>query len=277
MVSLSRLILPVLGLAALGGGLASTRGFVRPSSDASNGALRLDSKTEAALETLHQEMQRRFHDRNEVDFGFSRLVRNNVRSHNAPPLMAKNNYPFLSDGKGQANYRVLQATDGSRRSYYEINDPELGWTKLTDLRPQMKAENEREKQAIDALWNAKADVAIYTFGLLGQDGMAPRAKGPGYLRQKTAQAPAAETLLKYARQAWRAGGDHVVVEGPDGWYLVAHRVEADHEACVKCHAHSTSVPGTVQMGPRSIPGQVQKALYRVGDDLGMVVIAVRPR
>lgn len=271
---LSRVAVPVVGFASLIGAIAFTMGMSHPSaSEPTKSSLRLDGKTEAALETLHQELQRRFHDRNDVDFGFSRLVRDGVRMHNRPPLMERERFFGAFKSPQPKNLRLVPASEGVR-AHYEVNDPDLGWTNIQKLRPTMKAESEAERQAIETLRTAKADFAIYTFGLIGQEAIPPRAKGPGYLRQKSAEAPAADSLVKYAQQAWRSGSADTIVEGPDGWYLMAHRVKADTDACVSCHAHN-SPDRTLGLTGQVPPSQ--EKLYKVGDDLGMVVIAVRPR
>lgn len=271
-MTLSRVALPLFGLAALGGGFAVNSGMSHPTNESNKPSLRLDGKTEAALETLHEELQRRFHDRNDVDFGFSRVIRPEARSHMDTPLMGRDRFFGAFNAKPNPNeLRLVPAKDG-KHAYYEVNDPEVGWTDPQKLRPAMKPENDREKQAIETLRNAKADIAIYTFGLLGQDAVPPRAKGPGYLKQKSAEAPKAESLLKAVQQAWRSGSRDAVVEGPNGWYLMAHRVNANDKTCVSCHAHTRQV---FTQG-RSLPPS-ERALYKVGDDLGMVIIAVRPR
>lgn len=269
-MTITRAAVPLLGITALALGMANTFDRTGSHSQPSKHSLRLDAKTEAALDTLHEEIQRRFHDRNEVDFGFSRLVRSGNRAHNVPPLMERGFFRSFGDKNG-LEFRPVPAT-AQTPAHTEVKDPELGWTEINKLRPTMNAENDREKQAITALREAKADIAIYTFGLLGQTGIEPRAKGPGYISQKAANGPAPADLLKYVQQAWRAGSDDVVVEGPNGWYLMAHRVEATTEACVTCHAHTRQAA----VKDRQVPAE-ERVLYKTGDDLGMVIIAIHPR
>jgi hypothetical protein len=273
-MTLTRFAIPLVGLAALSAGFAVNSGMSHPVSEPSKVALRLDAKTEAALETLHQELQRRFHDRDDVEFGFSRIARPKARAHRWAPLMSKGG--MMAVPKPDEVRKVPGKEPGWFD--YEVKDPELGWVNTEKLRPAMRAENAREKEAIDTLYGSKVDVAIYTFGFLGQDAFPPRAKGPGYLGQKSAEAPKAESLLKAVQQAWRSGNADTVVEGPNGWYLMAHRVKADTEACINCHSHperpltlAASVP------PSERPKYAKRPLYKIGEDLGMVIIAVRPR
>lgn len=269
-MNIARIALPVFGLAILGLGMANTVDKAKPS--ASGSSLRLDSKTEAALDTLHQEIQRRFHDRNEVDFGFSRLIRNGSRLHMFPPLMERQRIGMAPDTPGTPTTRMVQGPTPGSPGRFEVNDPELGWTDTKNLRGAMHAENEREDQAIKALRASNVDVAIYTFGLLGVEGTEPRAKGPGYVSQKGLTGPPAEALASFAKQAWRAGANDVVIEGPKGWYLMAHRVKADARDCVTCHAHTRQAV----IRDRALPAG-ERLLYKVGEDLGMVIIAVHPR
>ncbi|MGV3617030.1 MAG: hypothetical protein ACO1SV_17015 [Fimbriimonas sp.] len=265
----SRIALSVIGLAVLGFGLATTTGMSRPAVASLGPNLKLDGRTEAALDTLHEEIQRRFHDRTDVDFGFSRMFRPKARLHNDTPLMGHWGTYQKEDSRER---EVIK--DGKPFRIYEVKDPEMGWTTMMDLRnrPKMLPENDREAQAIGTLLRSEVDVAIYTFGLLGLEEIPVRAKGPGYLSRRAPDGPPASAMVKFAEQAWRTKNDDVILQGPDGWYLMAHRVEADKEDCVKCHAHNR--PASPQGGIQP-PGT--RTLYAAGDDLGMVVIAVRPR
>lgn len=195
-----------------------------------------------SLEVLMSQLQRRFHDTEAVDFGFSRVYRPEDRRH-IGPVAGKN-----------------------------IKRPEPGATlppRSVLPRPQMVAENEAETRAIKGLAEAKQDVTIYTFGLLGQDRRVapaegvralfepgiPRARGPAYLTQKGAEGPDAQSLVLIAEQAWKEGRANTTVAGPEGWTLRIQRVVADNKKCVSCHA-----------------GNVNK----LGDAVGLVMVGTRP-
>ncbi len=255
-----KLLIPLVGFAALGAGFALTAGMTHAKE-----RLKVDGATQAALDTLHEELQRRFHDRTDVDFGFSRVIRPAHRMHMLAPTM--NQSLFISDPKlpRRPEYRIEK--DAAGKPITMVNDAEVGWIETTKLKPVMVPETDREKQAIKTLRDGKVDVAIYTFGLLGIDEVPVRAKGPGYLSQKAASAPPAIQMILAAEQAWRTGSEEVVLQGPEGWQLTAHRVKADGEDCVKCHtAHSVIQPGGQPI-----------AKYAIGESVGLVVLAVRPR
>jgi hypothetical protein len=265
------MLFPLAGLVALGLGVATTPGIVSREDrtlSAEKGRLKLDGKTEAALDTLQAELQRRFHDRKDIDFGFGRVVRMNFRTHYLPPLMER-----LKPGNTR-EMRHAKRTASPPASGYEVRHPEVGWIDPQKLLPQMIAETDREAEAIGTLMKSKAEVAIYTFGHLGHETPSVRAKGPGYIRQKTSRGPDAEDLAKAAQRAWSTNESEAVVEGPAGWQLRCYRVVADHESCVPCHVQAEVPP---RFPLRAADKTVEKARGKVGTPIGLLVIAVRPR
>ncbi len=230
----------------------------------------------AALDTLKSELNRRFTDRQNVDFGMSRVIRTGQRYHAGPTMgkierLTKEQTRSSSDGK----YEVL--VDGE-------------WVSMTEKKPLMSPENETEIGAIQFLKDSRLDVAIYTVGQFELDkGEVPgpdakqvseksshnngfsyggynslRAKGPAYTSQKSSLAPRAYELVEFGRKAWASKEQDCSADGKDGWTYIAHRVSAPEMSCANCH-------GDRKVGSIDVSGAVKKA----GDPVGLFVMAVR--
>lgn len=236
----------------------------------------LPSKTLAAENVLKNELNRRFTDRQNVDFGMSRVIRDGTRLHMGPTMdrtMIRTERPQT---RPLANGRYETLIDGN-------------WVSMDLLKPLLHAENDQEKAAIQAFKDQKVDVALYTVGGFGGDDgskiMGPhdseknpnpnwqdfsfrtltgvRAKGPAYLQQASAMAPRAWEVVEAGRKAWRSGKSDMTLQGKDGWQYFAHRVEAPDASCARCHGVG---------GPLA-----QNAKLKAGDPVGVFIIAIRPK
>jgi hypothetical protein len=100
------------------------------------------------------------------------------------------------------------------------------------------------------------------FQWVGGEGM--RAKGPAYTSQRSSMAPRAWEIVEFGRKAWASGKADFSADGPDGWVLFAHRVDAPDESCGRCHP------------PRPNTGDSQPAPeMKSGDRVGLFVIALK--
>jgi hypothetical protein len=213
-----------------------------------------------ALDTIEQQLQRRFHDRQNISFGMERVVRAGARMHNSTvlDLLSMRSQLIRDDG-----------TEAPRRTEGGVLEFEIApgkWVRGSDLKQTMHSENEDEKQAIVAL--AKSDVAIYTAGLFDStSGIPSRLKGPAYLRLTANDAPAKETLTPLAAKGWASSNEADELR-KDGWTFRVVKVKADDQSCINCHASQTEWRG----------GGGQKITvkpYKVGEPLGVFVIASR--
>lgn len=206
----------LVGSALLVASVASVAGMTSPNSpEPPKGKLgkhlKIASKEEAAIYSLADEIQRRFHDRNDVDFGFSRVIRPDRRLHVSP---------FAPKPFGRFQHRPSMPLRAA---------------------PVMLAENDAEKQSLDILsLSRKLDVAIYTFGRFGLEAsdLPARVKGPGYVRGDAldfGNAPEGIAFVESVRKAWATGAKEVVLSDRNGWHLLAQRVEADGQDCLGCH------------------------------------------
>lgn len=238
------------------------------------------SKELAAAETLKSELNRRFTDRQNVDFGMSRVIRAGSRMHYGP-TMAK------------TGARLPEQTRPLPNGRYEFNY-EGSWFSMDERKPLMTSENDSEKQAIDTLKGSGVDVAIYTVGQFELDNKgraAPdansfananlnyrdfsygtdttiRAKGPAYISQKSLMAPRAWELVDFGRKAWASHKTDFSERGKDGWVYMAHRVDAPDMSCAKCH-------GDRKMYINGRAAETKGAVQKSGDGVGLFVIAMR--
>ncbi|MBC8064851.1 MAG: hypothetical protein H7Y17_08480 [Chlorobia bacterium] len=238
------------------------------------------SKELAAAETLKSELNRRFTDRQNVDFGMSRVVRKDWRMHYGPTMEKSGQWP-------KEKTRPLP----NGRYEFEVDGV---WFKMDERKPLMSAENDSEKQAIDVLKDSGVDVALYTVGQFELDnGTKPspgsnefananpnyrdfsygtyttiRAKGPAYISQKSQMAPRAWEVVDFGRKAWASNKADFSEQGKDGWIYMAHRVDAPDLSCAKCHGdRKMPVNGQREV----IKGSVQKS----GDPVGLFIIAMK--
>jgi hypothetical protein len=261
----------VLGASAILTGMTA-----HPAAHEMASSFKFSNKVLAAKDVLRDELNRRFTDRQNVDFGMSRVVRYGSRGHRGPTMdKITIGDKFKTRPNGDGNYDVF--FDGV-------------WTGPKERKPRMNAENDRELNAIEAFAKENVDVAIYTVGgfiydrgekivpvpQMGiteyphqnqfqwwtREGM--RAKGPAYISQKSNFAPRAWEIVEFGRKAWASGKADFSADGPDGWVLFAHRVDAPDESCARCHA------------PRPNPGDAQPAPeMKSGDRVGLFVIALK--
>jgi hypothetical protein len=214
----------------------------------------------AALDTIEQQLQRRFHDRQNISFGMERVVRAGARMHNSTvvDLLTMRRQLLRDDG-----------TVAPRRTEGGVMEFEIApgkWVSGSSLKETMHSENEDEKQAITAL--AKSDVAIYTAGLFDTtSGQAARLKGPAYIRLTANDAPAKETVAPLAAKGWASSSEADELR-KDGWTFRVVKVKADDQSCINCHASQAEWRG----------GDGQKITvkpYKIGEPLGVFVIASR--
>lgn len=228
------------------------------------------SRTMGALDTLTNQLTRRFTDRDNVDFGMSRVVRTEGRMHSSP---------LASSFSAK---RDILPYDQKTKTY-TVGDKHLTWDQV---KMTMHPENQDEENAIKAFDQENCDVAIYTFGQFGlkrseapsyrrirhdfsyDEGM--RAKGPAYLHQESADAPSVSTLAKFAEEAWKTGESDYAAAGPEGWHLFAHRISVSDKSCLNCHSGSQVSKGGLTI---AMTGGAQK----VGDPVGLFVIALKPK
>jgi len=116
----------------------------------------LPGKTLAAEEILKSELNRRFTDRQNVDFGMSRVIRDGTRLHMGPTMdrtMIRTERP---QSRPTANGRYETLIDGT-------------WVSMDQLKPLLHPENDQEKAAVQTFKDQKVDVALYTAGGFGGD------------------------------------------------------------------------------------------------------------
>jgi hypothetical protein len=204
---------------------------------------------------LSQEMLVRFHDRNNLDFGFERIVRENGRLHRGP----------MSGKRGGRLRSTVEARQVGNT--YEYKDPESGtWVNQESWKETFQPENDAEAATIARLREANMDVAFYTFS----EGMTnERRRGPGYTRQLSNNAPVIGSLEKAIAKARLTQKDLNSFTSVDGWLISTRRVRADHEDCVKCHNEMNATWDAAKQV--SIPAKNQ---VKIGDTLGILVLAV---
>jgi hypothetical protein len=235
----------------------------------------------AAKDTLKSELMRRFIERQNVDFGMARVVREGTRRHFGPTM---DRVQMGVKGKHR------KAADGS----FEF-EADGEWLKADDRKPQMSPENDAEKQAIQVLKDGRVDVAIYTVGQFELDkGDKPasvatsenrnshyidfnwgsydtlRAKGPAYISQKSAIAPRAFEVVDFARKAWASGEQEYAHEAAGDWTLFARRVDAPDMSCARCHGDRK----VFEVGGKT-PKNIVGAVHKPGDGVGLFIIAMR--
>ncbi len=198
-----------------------------------------------SIETLQKQLMRRFTERTNVDFGFRRVTRPGSRLH-AGPTMDKEGMPADVKWEGDKVFALDQNGEWKPIKYY---------------RPEMLSENDDEKTAIHAFVAAHRDVGIYTYGHFDAAGLAKRLKGPAVISQFAGEPPKSAEIGEFAARAWRNGGS-AYHETLNGWGLYATRVDASNETCVSCHQSQ-------------VTGPADKANFKIGDRVGMFVIAVQ--
>lgn len=261
----TNIVVGLTAIAALAAGFASRPHSPEPPKAA------FGPNTMAALETLKEQLNRRFTDRQNVDFGMSRVIRPGERLHSGPVAgIVPGRDEFPPNRKRSGNYQVQ--IDGV-------------WIDQNKVRPSMHAENAAEKQAISVLRDGEVDAAIYTVGQFSYDqgetpvdpgapvspftywsGKSVRAKGPAYLTQKAPIAPAAWQMVDFGRRAWSSGQTDFEAAGPNGWRFFAHRVNASDKSCIACHSAQTVDPHLKYKYPSP---------EKVGDGIGLFVIALK--
>jgi len=229
----------------------------------------------SARETLRSQLLRRFTDKQDVDFGMSRVLRLGQRVHFGSTM----------------GIRKLGSSKDRRRLADGTNEYRVGgqWIREFDLKPMMSPENDSERQAIETLNAAKVDVAIYTVGEFESVHIPPvqiykhldyddvswggygtyRAHGPAYICQKSTTGPKTAEVVDFARLAWESGKDRFSSQAKGNWTLIAYKVPAPDMFCAKCHGdrNERSIDGAI----RKVRGAVQKP----GDSVGLFVLAMR--
>lgn len=233
-----------------------------------------------AADTLKTELNRRFTDRQNVDFGMSRVIRAGSRLHFGPTMdktiISTAKVESRKNDKGEVEFFV----DGV-------------WVGAADRKPMMSPENDAESRAIKTLKDSGASVAIYTVGQFELDKGEPafaskavqsanphyvyftygdygtlRAKGPAYISQAAPNAPRAYEVIDIARDAWASGKTDFVANRKDGWAFFVHKVSAPDMSCAKCHGDRTMFVDKTQK-------KVVGAVHQAGDPVGVFVIALK--
>lgn len=207
---------------------------------------------------LASQLQRRFHDPNNLDFGYSRMYLPGGRLH-ASVLQNRNGSKEIleqydrkqeqehAQHPGQVLTEGLQWVDAGQERSYEL----------------LAAENPTEQSIIDKAKKQKLQIAVYTAGRLSK-GQFMRVKGPAFV-----QSPTTNTLTNLQVAAWASKAYSTDARNysgtADGWHLYAERVFATESRCIGCH--------------RELAGQNTQSpdLIKQGDSLGLVLIAVRNR
>lgn len=204
----------------------------------------------AALDALEQQLQRRFHDRNNVTFGFERVIRDGARRHGTV-LMNK------MGSTVPLGRKTRQGKDG-----IEIEVAPGEWLPSHMVKQMLHPENEEESRAVASL--SDVQVAIYTAGLFLADGKPERVKGPAYLKHATPDAPAAESISGLAVRAWATRNDLDELR-QDGWTYRLVKVKADDQSCVACHSQHRE-----WRSPQEVP-----PAGKIGDPIGLFLIGVK--
>lgn len=164
-----------------------------------------------AKNMLTMELNRRFTDRQNVDFGMSRVVRFGTRLHRGPTM----DMTAAKDVKA-APQKTRPTKDGHWE--FEIDGK---WYAMEERKPLMRAENNNETNAMKLLRDGNVDVAIYTIGQFEMDkgekpepqanpgnsnpnyrdfsygkGDSLRVKGPAYIHQDSAMGPRTHEMVR---------------------------------------------------------------------------------
>lgn len=219
----------------------------------------VESRVEAAVSTLEQQLQRRFHDRDNLSFGYERMVRENSRKHYTTVMGRNGRFSVARDDGQPAQVRYPE-----RNGDAEFEVAPGVWLPYPQVKETLIPENETEKAAVETLKSEKIQVAMYTAGLFNDDGIPARLKGPAYLRQMTPTAPTKDWAKGVAGEAWKSKKSVVTV---DGWTVTISPVKADHESCLNCHNSRQDF--------RTGKVDEQKRAYKLGDTLGLIMIGVK--
>jgi hypothetical protein len=216
----------------------------------------------AALDTLEQQLQRRFHDRNNVEFGFDRVVRIGYRQHGeitADIATDDDENVYRDDGT------VAPQRMSGEEYEYEMSPGR--WVAGENLHDTMHVENAQEKSAFAALSNR--DIAIYTAGMFDpKTGESQRLNGPAYVRQETAEAPDSDNLADVAKQGWASPGSKSEFT-KNGWIFRVVKVKADDKSCVSCHREQDQ--SEADDSKRKLPA------YKVGSPVGVFILGLKAK
>jgi hypothetical protein len=214
----------------------------------------------AAIDTLEHQLQRRFHDRNNVTFGYERVTRPGSRRHNTTvaDLWAKRGEMLNDEGKPMATRQTDHGIE------YEVSAGV--WLGPRQIKELMHAENEDEKSLMAVLRDKP--VAIYTAGAFDiQTGLPLRIKGPAYLRYNTPDGPDKKGLGDLAVKGWASRNDADEMR-KDGWSFRVVKVKADDESCVQCHSDQRAWGDAAKHTVKP---------YKMGDAIGIFIIATKPK
>lgn len=246
----------IAGLAAVTGvGFAAVS--FQPPASVPGGSLKRSGKAAAAVDTLEVQLQRRFHDHNNVTFGMERVLRTGARAHYTAVMdMVPRDFRLLrDDGKPAASRNV--------NGQLQVEIEPGHWIEWSQVKETMHPENDAEKQAIAALWDD--EVAIYTAGHFDlKTGEPTRLKGPAYLRQTEPAAPSQKDIAGLAKDAWLGKKDAMDV-AKDGWIYRIAKVKADDATCLSCHRNGSEAL------QHTSPG------FKVNEPIGMFLIGTKVR
>lgn len=195
-------------------------------------------RVRAALATLDAEIVRRFHDRQNVNFGYDRMVPDG-RLHIGPlPGLYKNEAEIgTPKTRSESTHPEVLAEDGK-------------WHAYEDWKDLFVSETAEDKAAMAALGDEGEDVVFFTASSLG--GAKPEVRGPAHVRVLGPTGPSREQIER-TLTALKMGSREI-----DGWNLTATPMIADREDCVKCHTAKNR-------------GEARK----VGDTVGWIIRGTR--
>lgn len=204
------------------------------------------------------QLQRRFHDPKNVDFGFGRVYTPGARMH----------FTVLQNRNlTEAQQQLMERKRANEQSKHpgQILNASLEWVKPTKRMyvESFTPENSQERLLVIAAHQQKLEVSFYTAGRFEQTKFL-RLKGPAYVQEPNSK-PLTESQIgewassEYAKNAASYSGDLA------GWKVYAERVFGTNEKCINCHNMSLSATGKTTK------------LLKKGDAIGLVVVAVKNR
>ncbi|CAN5373879.1 hypothetical protein BH11ARM2_BH11ARM2_20110 [soil metagenome] len=212
-----------------------------------------------ARKDLAEELQRRFHDRKDHDFGYDRVVRSDARVHMGP--VANRSQSEEEDEKDGETFKKHASSDG----WVGVD----GKWHTEHYREVFAAENSTERETLAKLADGPQTV-IYTAGVFDAKGEPNRVNGPAYLSYIGEMAPTlnGEKQEESARaRAWLKDAakrllttDHIV---SNGWLITGHKVVADGKDCIKCYND----------GDQAYDSGGKPKRMAVGDAIGLILIA----
>lgn len=275
--------LAFLGLLAMVGGVGSfvvvnrTEGAREATRNVVKGR---EGRIASALSTIEAEIERRFHDRENVNFGYGRMV-SEGRYHMGPvaafvpPVTDREpeSLPSAVEWRTKDGIQEFLSEDGVWRPY-EGN-----------TRDAFVSETEADAKALATLAAEGEEVVFYTVSrpLAGP----LRINGPAFIRERGENAPNVDqAVVKKMADRVVTGRDPGDL---DGWSMTAVPLLADGADCVRCHNRMGTKrdPEYTEQGgtdndksegyvePEWLADRAQKSELRPNETVGWVVVGRR--